>query len=168
MGPSHSICAAQRTAFAVSCGLPPRIGTDDVAIRHGSFHRNVAWDPVATCMAAYNVGETPDRVSEKTAVKRLTQLLVAKAPGNSVEVRVPPYSAVQVVEGTRHRRGTPPTVRCDAKTFIQLATGAITWRQAIDSGDLIASGEHQRSHRFTAACSDAACLDQPRARTLEQ
>lgn len=60
-------------------------------------------DPVATCVAAYKRGE-PDRVSEKTAVKLLTQLLVAKAPGNSVEVRVPPYSAVQILEGVRHRR----------------------------------------------------------------
>ena len=99
-------------------------------------------DPVATCVAAYSVGETPDRVSEKTAVKLLTQLLVAKAPGNSVEVRVPPYSAVQVVQGVRHRRGTPPaTVECDARTFIQLAVGGLTWADAIDAGSLIASGE---------------------------
>lgn len=141
MGPSHSICAAQLTAFAPSVDHRHVLGRIDVAIRQLTATMLLV-DPVATCMAAYNVGETPDRVSEKTAVKRLMQLLVAKAPGNSVEVRVPPYSAVQVVEGTRHRRGTPPaTVECDAKTFIQLATGAITWRQAIDSGDLIASGE---------------------------
>lgn len=99
-------------------------------------------DPVAACVAAYNTGGSPDRVTEKTAVKLLTQLLVAKAPGNSVEVRVPPYSAVQVVEGVRHRRGTPPaTVECDAATFIQLAVGGLSWDQATESGALIASGE---------------------------
>ncbi len=97
---------------------------------------------MATCVAAYNRGKAPDRVSEKTAVKLLMQLLVAKAPGNSVEFRVPPYAAVQVVEGVRHRRGTPPaTVECDAQTFIQLAVGALTWQDATDAGKLIASGQ---------------------------
>ncbi len=99
-------------------------------------------DPVAACVAAYNAGERPDRVTEKTAVKLLTQLLVAKAPGNSVEVRIPPYSAVQVVEGVRHRRGTPPaTVECDAMTFVRLSVGGLTWDEATASGALIASGE---------------------------
>ncbi len=98
-------------------------------------------DPVATCVAAYKRGEKPDRVSEKTAVKLLTQLLVAKAPGNSVEVRVPPYSAVQILEGVRHRRGTPPaTVECTAQVFIELATGALTWAAAKEAGQVVASG----------------------------
>lgn len=75
-------------------------------------------------------------------MKVLAQLLVAKAPGNSVEVRVPPYVAVQVVEGVRHRRGTPPaTVECDAETFIMMAVGALGWGDAIAEGRIIASGQ---------------------------
>ena len=75
-------------------------------------------------------------------VKLLTQLLVAKAPGNSVEVRVPPYSALQVVAGVRHRRGTPPaTVELSAQTFIELATGKLTWEAAKQAGEVVASGE---------------------------
>ena len=77
-------------------------------------------DPVATCVAAYNRGEKPDRVSEKTAVKLLTQLLVAKAPGNSVEVRVPPYSAVQILEGVRHRRVVASGQRSDLSDLLPL------------------------------------------------
>lgn len=97
---------------------------------------------VGVCVAAYAAGQVPDRVSEKAAVKVLAQLLVAKAPGNSVEVRVPPYVAVQVLEGVRHRRGTPPaTVECDARTFIELAVGVITWDEATEAGRLIASGQ---------------------------
>jgi len=53
------------------------------------------------------------------AVRYLLQLLGDTAPGRSVEVRIPPYGAVQVVEGTRHTRGTPPaTVEMDAETFL--------------------------------------------------
>ena len=64
-----------------------------------------------------------------TAVRYLLQLLVEKAPGNSVEVRVPPFGAVQVVEGPRHTRGTPPNVvETDAATWIALATGASSGR----------------------------------------
>ena len=101
---------------------------------------------VGKCVGVYLGGEggdaVPDRVSEKAAVKVLAQLLVAKAPGNSVEVRVPPYVAVQVIEGVRHRRGTPPaTVECDARTFILMAVGALSWAEATEAGKVIASGE---------------------------
>ena len=97
---------------------------------------------VGKCVGEYRAGRVPDRVSEKAAVKVLAQLLVAKAPGNSVEVRVPPYVAVQVIEGVRHRRGTPPaTVECDARTFILMSVGALTWADATEAGRVIASGE---------------------------
>ncbi len=69
-------------------------------------------------------------------------LLAAIAPGNSVEFRVPPFAAAQVVEGVRHRRGNPPaTVECDPRTFIELATGVLDWDSATEAGRLIASGE---------------------------
>ncbi len=76
-----------------------------------------------------------------TAVRYLLQLLDEKAPGNSVEVRVPPFGAVQVVQGPRHTRGTPPNVvEMDAATWIALATGAEPWADAVAAGRVTASG----------------------------
>ena len=65
------------------------------------------------------------------AVRYLLQLLVERVPGNTVEVRVPPFGAVQVVEGPRHTRGTPPNViEMDAETWIALATGTLEYSAA--------------------------------------
>lgn len=95
-----------------------------------------------TCLTAYSMDRIPDPVTERAAVKATLDLLSAAAPGKSVEVRVPPYAAIQVVEGVKHRRGTPAAVvECDAATWLRLATGALTWADAIASGRLRASGE---------------------------
>src|SRR6478736_5553424 len=86
-------------------------------------------------------GEKPPRPALATAVRYLLQLLDEKAPGNSVEVRVPPFGAVQVIQGPRHTRGTPPNVvEMDAATWIAVATGAEHWRDAATAGRIIASG----------------------------
>jgi hypothetical protein len=78
----------------------------------------------------------------KLLTKHFLALLSERAPGRSVEVRVPPYAAVQVVPGVRHTRGTPPAVvEMDAATWIALATGELTWHQAEDAGRVSASGE---------------------------
>ena len=75
-------------------------------------------------------------------VKHFLAVLESRAPGRSVEVRVPPYAAVQAVEGVRHTRGTPPAVvETDAATWLSLATGALSWAEAEDSGRVLASGE---------------------------
>jgi hypothetical protein len=75
-------------------------------------------------------------------VKHFLALLQERAPGNSVEVRVPPYSAVQVVPGVRHTRGTPPAVvELDAPTWISLATGELAWSDALSRNLVRASGE---------------------------
>src|ERR1044071_540301 len=77
-------------------------------------------------------GEKPPRTALATAVRYLLQLLDEKAPGNSVEVRVPPFGAVQVIQGPRHTRGTPPNVvEMDAATWIALATGSLRWDEGI-------------------------------------
>ncbi len=74
--------------------------------------------------------------------KHFLAVLSARAPGSSVEVRVPPYAAAQVLPGVRHTRGTPPAVvELDAVTWIALATGATTWSQAVAEGRVRASGE---------------------------
>jgi hypothetical protein len=81
-------------------------------------------------------------VTLKDEVKRTLGLLQQRAPGRSVEVRVPPYGAVQVVEGGRHTRGTPrAVVETDPETWIALATGGLTWADAVDAGRVRASGE---------------------------
>lgn len=79
---------------------------------------------------------------DKLLTKHFLAVLAERAPGSSVEVRVPPYAAAQVVPGVRHTRGTPPAViETDAATWIALATGALDWTEAITSGRIIASGE---------------------------
>ncbi len=99
-------------------------------------------DDLALCLAEYDAGRTPERIIEKAAVKATLERLTEIAPGNSVEVRVPPYAAVQVVEGVRHRRGTPPAlVESDARTWLLLAAGRLAWADALASGELRASGE---------------------------
>ncbi|MGM1018179.1 MAG: sterol carrier family protein [Actinomycetota bacterium] len=92
-------------------------------------------------VAATPDGEAAPRTVLATAVRYLLQLLDEKAPGNSVEVRVPPFGAVQVVQGPRHTRGTPPNVvEMDAKTWIAVATGAEAWADAATDGRIQASG----------------------------
>lgn len=83
-----------------------------------------------------------DRHALGVACRMLTGILGERVPGHSVEVRVPPYSAVQCVEGPRHTRGTPPNVvEVDAMTWIELATGRIGWGAALADGRLRISGE---------------------------
>ncbi|CAL9509454.1 hypothetical protein HMPREF1486_05016 [Streptomyces sp. HPH0547] len=83
-----------------------------------------------------------DRQATAAAVRVLADALAAKAPGGSVEVRVPPFAVVQAVEGPRHTRGTPPNVvETDPLTWIRLATGRTSWAEALATPHLAASGE---------------------------
>jgi hypothetical protein len=76
-----------------------------------------------------------------TAVRFTLEELAELAPGRSVEVRVPPFGAVQCIEGQTHRRGTPPAViETDSETWLALATGALTWADAVRAGRVDASG----------------------------
>ncbi len=87
-------------------------------------------------------GSNPDTADLRLLTKHFLAVLEARAPGHSVEVRVPPYAAVQAVPGVRHTRGTPPAVvETDAATWIALATGELTWGDAEGSGRVRASGE---------------------------
>jgi hypothetical protein len=81
------------------------------------------------------------RDTTATAVRYLLQVLAETAEGNSVEVRVPPFGAVQAIAGPRHTRGTPPNVvEMDAATWLALATGSRRWADALASGVVSASG----------------------------
>ena len=84
----------------------------------------------------------PGEPDLKAAVKASLARLQEVAPGRAVEVRIPPYAAVQVVAGHTHRRGTPSAVvETDAQTWLALADGRLTWAEAVASGRLVASGE---------------------------
>lgn len=86
-------------------------------------------------------GPEPDRSTRKAAVRESLAELARRAPGHSVEVRVPPFGAVQCVEGPRHTRGTPPNVvETDPRTWIALAIGRLTWADAVASGAVSVSG----------------------------
>lgn len=83
-----------------------------------------------------------DRQALAAATRLLADTLAAKAPGGSTEVRIPPYAVVQCVEGPRHTRGTPPNVvETDPLTWIRLATGRLTWPDAVAEAKVSASGE---------------------------
>ena len=83
-----------------------------------------------------------DKDDLRLLTKHLLALLVARAPGGAVEVRVPPYAVAQCVEGTRHTRGTPPAVvETDAATWVALAVGDLDWAEAAGAGRVTASGE---------------------------
>jgi Bacterial SCP ortholog len=86
-------------------------------------------------------GPAPEQALLRAAVKQSLARLAEVAPGRSVEVRVPPFGAVQCVPGPRHTRGTPPnTVECDARTWLALATGRLSWADSVRAGALTASG----------------------------
>ncbi len=82
------------------------------------------------------------RATERTAVRFTLEELADLAPGRAVEVRVPPDGAVQAVAGPRHTRGTPPNVvETDPATWLALASGSLTWADAMADGRVDASGE---------------------------
>jgi uncharacterized protein (TIGR03083 family) len=83
-----------------------------------------------------------DADAAAVASRLLAQVFAATVPGRSVELRVPPYVAVQAVEGPRHTRGTPPNVvEVDAGTWLEVATGRLPWVKAVAAGRVAASGE---------------------------
>ena len=97
---------------------------------------------VAAVLADYAAGLAPDRGAEKAAVKAALGALVEAAPGRSVEVRVPPHAAVQAIAGTNHRRGTPSAVvETNARAWLELAVGRLSWPDAVLTGAVRASGQ---------------------------
>ena len=92
--------------------------------------------------AAQSPSDPPlPRAALATAVRYSLEEVTARAPGNSVEVRVPPFGVTQCVEGPRHTRGTPPNViECDAATWLGMVTGQVAWADAVAAGKVAASG----------------------------
>jgi hypothetical protein len=74
-------------------------------------------------------------------VKEILDLIKGISPGKSVELRVPPYGAIQCVAGSNHRRGTPPnTVEMSGQTLVRLINDPALWSSLCDSGEVRASG----------------------------
>ncbi|HLU45699.1 MAG TPA: sterol carrier family protein [Natronosporangium sp.] len=112
-----------------------------------------------TVVSDLDAGRTPDGRILADAVRSLLRTLSAVAPGRSVEVRIPPYGAIQCVPGPRHTRGTPPNVvETDPVTWVSLATGRLAWGDALAQGRLHASGPR-------ADLSDYLPLVRPEERT---
>ena len=108
-----------------------------------------AADPQATLAAVRAVAPwlrdatepAPARAAIAAAVRLTTRTLAGLAPGASVEVRVPPFAAIQCISGPRHTRGTPPNVvETDARTWLLLATGLLDLTGAAADGALRLSG----------------------------
>lgn len=82
------------------------------------------------------------RATLATAVRYTMEELAERAPGRSVEVRVPPFAATQCVDGPVHTRGTPPAVvETDPQTWLALAVGHRTWSDAVGEGRVRVSGQ---------------------------
>ena len=81
----------------------------------------------------------PEVMSQvKTILAKISKI----APGHAVELRIPPYSAIQCVEGPKHTRGTPPNVvEMSAEVLFDIVGGKINWPDAISDGRISASGE---------------------------
>ena len=112
-------------------------------------------DPVAVEEA---LGRTDlSKQDLKLLSKHFLAVLSLRAPGHSVEVRVPPYAAAQVIPGVRHTRGTPPAViELDGATWVALATGRETWADAMGDGRIRASGERADLSAYLPLTDDGA------------
>lgn len=106
-------------------------------------------DPARTRAAVLSLAEwlrddtrpVPDRAELAVAVRLSARTLAEQAPGASVEVRIPPFVAVQCISGPRHTRGTPPNiVETDPRSWLLLATGLLRVADAKANGTLQLSG----------------------------
>nr|NLI51122.1 hypothetical protein [Propionibacterium sp.] len=102
----------------------------------------------ADALAAALPGGPPPvpRASLAAAVRTTLGVLAERHPGQVIEVRVPPWGAVQVGRpgvASVHRRGTPPNVvETDAATWLRLAAGTLAWADAVAAHAVSASGPH--------------------------
>ena len=110
---------------------------------HGPVtERTLGAASLAAVLVARANGAEPQRAALRAAIRYSLGQLEEKVPGRTVEVRVPPFAAVQCVPGPRHTRGTPPNVvETDPLTWLDLATGQLQWEAAVAAGRVRASGQ---------------------------
>lgn len=102
--------------------------------------RKISAEDGRAALAAWRTGSA-SRAEAGTAVRYSLQVLAQRHPGQAVEVRVPPFGAVQIGSGTVHRRGTPPAVvEMKTDTWLALAVGVLTWENAVNAKQINATG----------------------------
>src|SRR5664280_683557 len=142
LGPGSTIASIHPRQNPCTQGTTPSIGARALRYSRRVAARRIddaaGREAVAVCRRA---GFAADRVTTALAVRWSLQLLAQREPGRAVEVRVPPYGAVQMIAGQRHTRGTPPNlIETDPATWLRLVTGDLGWAVATDSGAVRASG----------------------------
>jgi len=139
---------------ALAAGLPAVVSVRRGSVAVPDVLLTRVWELV---VHADDLGRSlPDRTpptltaaAVRLAVRAFADLLAARAPGRSVELRIPPFAAVQCIAGPRHTRGTPPgVVETDGLTWLRLATGRVTWGGAVAAGAVRASGERTDLARY--------------------
>ena len=128
--PADVVVLANRGPIRLGDYLATRV--NELVVHSGDLSRSVPeLEPVPV-----------DRNALAVACRMLTTILSDRNPGHSVEVRVPPFAAVQVIEGPRHTRGTPANVvETDPQTWVLIATGRLPYEEAVSSGKVAASGQ---------------------------
>jgi len=135
--PSPEGVLAALAAQLAELGDPPSAGLDRGPLGLAELQSAC----VDAALAAIGAGLCPQPGALRVAVRYLLDLLAGAAPGRAVEVRVPPYGAVQCMPGPVHTRGTPPNVvETDPVTWLRLATGDLTWQEGVEGGAIRASG----------------------------
>src|SRR5690606_16514623 len=135
--------AAQRRQAALRTALDAQLA----ALGRPAYDGPDSPSPMLTACAravldAHDAGLRPERAAVRAAVRGTLDELAARAPGHSLEVRVPPFGAVQVIEGPRHTRGTPPgVVETSPEVWLGLALGRADWAGALAAHRVSASGE---------------------------
>jgi uncharacterized protein (TIGR03083 family) len=130
LGPGNPVVVARRGPIRLGDFLVTR--AVEIAVHADDLARSVPGVEAPTV----------PRETERVAVRSLLDVLAETVPGRTVEVRVPPYAAVQCVEGPRHTRGTPPNVvETDPTTWLRLAAGRTRWLDEVAAGQVRASGE---------------------------
>jgi uncharacterized protein (TIGR03083 family) len=139
-------------------GDDPVVGAARGPIRLGDYlaTRAVEIAVHADDLARSVPGVDPPHVpvdAQRLAVRTLLEALAERAPGRSVEVRVPPYAAVQCIQGPRHARGTPANVvETDPATWLRLAAGRVTWDDAMAAARVLASGDRADLKAYLPVC----------------
>ncbi|NUR72050.1 MAG: hypothetical protein HOU81_14625 [Hamadaea sp.] len=96
---------------------------------------------LVSALQTIDADQEPERTTLRDAVRFVLNVLSVREPGRSVEVRVPPFGAVQCIAGPRHTRGTPPNVvEMDAVTFLKVTSGRLAWADGVADGRITASG----------------------------
>jgi len=137
--------AARRTAsqdvVRDALAVAPEAGPARVRrLGSGVPRRTVTEQELRDALAVASTDE-PDPALTPDAVRRTAATIAQRHPGKAVEIRIPPYIAVQAFTGVRHTRGTPPNVvETDPATWLALVSGRTSWAGALADGAVRASG----------------------------